>query len=120
MVASLIQFNRTKCFCYDLTLVFEDAQCFNFISISGFRFLDPHIFPEDGSEIELKHYASSKRSVNWSQKYFVRLNWIRLATNPSWLDSSIGRVAVQKPEDANSNPARDNEFFVVVCSVRLI
>ena len=25
---------------------------------------------------------------------FFRLNWIRLATNPSWLDSSIGRPAV--------------------------
>ena len=27
------------------------------------------------------------------RKYFVHLNWIRLATNPSWLDSSIGRAA---------------------------
>ena len=75
---------------------------------------------EDGSEIEFKHWASSKTSVEWSQKYFVYLNWIRLATNPSGLDSSIGRAAVWKPEDASSNPARDNEFFVVLCSVRLI
>ena len=49
---------------------------------------------EDGSEIELKHGASSKTSVKSSRKYFVHLNWIRLATNPSWLDSSIGRAAV--------------------------
>ena len=38
---------------------------------------------EDGSEIELKHCASSKTSVKSSRKYFVHLNWIRLATNPS-------------------------------------
>ena len=75
---------------------------------------------EDGSEIELKHCASSKTSVESSRKYFVHLNWIRPATSPSWLDSSIGRAAVYKPDDASSNPARDNEFFVVVCSVRLI
>ena len=31
-------------------------------------------------------------SVKSFRKYFVDLNWIRLATNPSWLDSSIGRV----------------------------
>ena len=48
---------------------------------------------EDGSEIELKHCASSKTSVKSSRKYFVHLNWIRLATNPSWLDSSIGRAS---------------------------
>ena len=41
---------------------------------------------------KLKHCASSKTSVKSSRKYFVHLNWIRLATNPSWLDSSIGRV----------------------------
>ena len=40
-----------------------------------------------------------------------QINWIRLATNPSWLDSSIGRAAVSKPEDASSNPARDNDVF---------
>ena len=57
--------------------------------------------------------ANSKTSVKSSRKYFVHLNWIRLATNPSWLDSSIGRAAVKKPEDASSNPARDNEIFVV-------
>ena len=49
---------------------------------------------EDGSEIELKHCASSKTSVKSSRKYFVHLNWIRLATNPSWFDSSIGRAVV--------------------------
>ena len=70
--------------------------------------------------MNLKHCASSKTSVKSSRKCFVYLNWIRLATNLSWLDSSIGRVAVWEPEDASSNPARDNEFFVVLCSVRLI
>ena len=49
---------------------------------------------EDGSEIELKHCASSKISVKSSRKYSVLLNWIRLATNPNWLDSSIGRATV--------------------------
>ena len=73
---------------------------------------------EDGSEIELKHCASSKTRVKSSRKYFVHLNWMRLATNPSWLDSSIGRAAVWKPKDASSHFARDNEFFVVLCSVR--
>ena len=37
---------------------------------------------ESGSEIELKHCASSKASVKSSRKYIVHLNWIRLATNP--------------------------------------
>jgi hypothetical protein len=37
---------------------------------------------EDGSGIELKHCVSSKTSVKSSRKYFVNLNWIRLATNP--------------------------------------
>ena len=74
----------------------------------------------NGSEIELKHCASSKTSVKSSRKYFVHLNWIRLATNPSWLDSSIGRAVVLKPEGASSNPARDNEFFVVLCGVVLV
>ena len=49
---------------------------------------------EDGSEIELKHCASSKTSVKSSRKYFVHWNWLRLPTNPSWLDNSIGRAAV--------------------------
>ena len=47
---------------------------------------------EDGSEIELKHYASSKTSVKSSRKYFVHLNWIRLATNDSiaqWVDGGL-------------------------------
>ena len=49
---------------------------------------------EDDSEIELKHCAPSKTSVKSSRKYFVHLSWIKLATNPSWLDSSIGRAVV--------------------------
>ena len=44
---------------------------------------------EDGSEIELKHCASSKTSVKWSRKYFVHLNWIRLATNPSYRSTAL-------------------------------
>ena len=49
---------------------------------------------EDGSKIELKHCASLKTSVKSSRKCFVHLNWIRLASNASWLYSSIGRAAV--------------------------
>ena len=49
---------------------------------------------EDGSEIELTARPQIKTTVKSSQKYFVHLNWIRLATNPSRLDSSIGRAAV--------------------------
>ena len=33
---------------------------------------------------------------------------------------TIGRAAAHKHEDASSNPARENDFFVVLCSVRLI
>ena len=45
---------------------------------------------------------------------------------PSKLSSQMGLVAsliqfkCTKPEDASSNPARDNEFFAVLCSVKLI
>ena len=49
---------------------------------------------EDGSKIELKHCASLKTSVKSSRKCFLHLNWMRLASNASWLDSSIGRAAV--------------------------
>ena len=49
---------------------------------------------EDGSEIELKHCASSKSSVKSSRKYFVHLNWIRLATNPSCLSKRIFRCSL--------------------------
>ena len=30
-----------------------------------------------------------------------------------------GRIAVTKAEDASSNPAREKNFFVVLCSVRI-
>ena len=40
------------------------------------------------------------------KKYFVHLNWIRLATNPSSLDNSIGGAAISKPEDASSKYLR--------------
>ena len=55
--------------------------------------------------IELKHCVSSVISVKLSQTYSMHLNWIRLATNSSWLNSSIGRAAVYKPKDASLNPA---------------
>ena len=60
------------------------------------------------------------KSVRSSRNYFVHLNSIKLTTNPSWLNSSIVWAAILKPEDASSNPARCNEFFVVLCSVVLI
>ena len=50
---------------------------------------------DGSSEIELKHYTSSKTSVKSSRKYFVRLNWTRLATNPSWVDSSTGKAQLE-------------------------
>ena len=40
------------------------------------------------SEIELKHCASSKTNVKSSRKYFVHLNWIRLAL-PNVVDSVL-------------------------------
>ena len=43
---------------------------------------------EDGSEIELKHCASSKTSVKSSRKYFVHLNWM--------LYSSIGQLVERR------------------------
>ena len=29
----------------------------------------------------------------------------------------MGKATVYKPEDASANPARDNEFFIVLCNV---
>ena len=63
--------------------------------------------PENCFEIELKHCASSKASFKSSQKYFVHVNWIRLANNPHWLNCSMSRATVNKPEDASSNSPRD-------------
>ena len=34
---------------------------------------------------------------------FVKKNWIKLTTNPSWLDNLFGRAAVSIPEDESSN-----------------
>ena len=48
----------------------------------------------DIGEQSFKFNRSSKTSVKSSRKCFVHLNWIRLANNPSWLDSSIGKAAV--------------------------
>ena len=60
-----------------------DPQCFNSILEPSSEINIVFHISEDGSEIELKHCASSKTSVKLSQKYFVHLNWIKLATNPS-------------------------------------
>ena len=53
---------------------------------------------EDGSAIELKHCASSKTSVKSSRKYFVHLNWIRLA-----IPIPVGSIA-QLVERRSRNP----------------
>ena len=64
-------------------MVLEDAQCFNSISEPSSEIRKTSFrISEDGSEIELKYCASSKTSVKSSRKYFVHLNWIKLATNP--------------------------------------
>ena len=65
---------------------------------------------EDGSEIELKHCASSKTSVKSSQKYFVHLNWIRLATNPSWLDSQLVERRSRNPKMRVQFPLETTNF----------
>ena len=65
---------------------------------------------EDGSEIELKHCASSKTSVKSSRKYFVHLHWIRLATNPSWLDSSIEERRSRNPKVRVQIPLETTNF----------
>ena len=50
---------------------------------------------EDGSEIELKHCASSKTSVKWSRKYFVHLK--------DSLPIPVGSIA-QLVEQRSRNP----------------
>ena len=65
---------------------------------------------EDGSEIELKHCASSKTSVKSSRKYLVHLNWIRLATNSSWLDSSIVERRSRNPKMRVEIPLETTNF----------
>ena len=52
---------------------------------------------EVGSEIVLKHCASSKTSATSSRKYFVQLNWIGLATK------SVDSIA-QLVERRSRNP----------------
>ena len=48
----------------------------------------------------------------------MHLNWIRLATNPSWLDSSIGRAAVQNPLETTNFSLLSEEVDVkcIECS----
>ena len=91
-------------FCDDFALVVLDAQ-----------YLIP--FQDHPLNIARSQRQALSRHENI---IFVYLNWLRISTNPSWLDTSIGRAAIQKPENASLNPVQDNEFFVVFCSVRLI
>ena len=42
----------------------------------------------------LKKTRLTKTSVRSSRKYFVHVHWMRLAADPSWLDSSVGQKAV--------------------------
>ena len=57
-------------------------------------------------------------SYDCPQLVIITVLNIRLATNLGCPDSSVGRAAVEKPEDAN--PAWDNEFFVATYILRLI
>jgi hypothetical protein len=50
----------------------------------------------------LKHCAYSRISVTSSRKYFVHLNWIKLANNTSRLDSSKAGAESYMHEDASS------------------
>ena len=60
--------------------------------------------------IESKHYTSSRiSSVKLSRESLVY-------TVLTWLDSSIGRAAVRKPEGLSSNPALVN-FLVDFSSI---
>ena len=72
-----------------------------------------------GSGIEFKHCASLWISVRSLRKYFVHLNWIRLATNPNLFDSPMGRAAVYEPEDGR-NPLGIKIFCCILWSVTLI
>jgi hypothetical protein len=72
---------------------------------------------EDGSEIELKHCASSNSSVKSSRKYFVHLNWITLATNPCW-DKVERRSGY--PKMRVQIPLEPTNFSLLACSFRLI
>ena len=37
----------------------------------------------------------------------------------NWLEIQLDSAEVQKPEDASSNPPRDNEVLVVLCGISL-
>ena len=64
---------------------------------------------EDGSEIELKHCASNVKSLR---------NISCTSIGRDSLPIPVGPIA-QLVEDASSTSARESEFFVVLCSVRL-
>ena len=72
---------------------------------------------EDGSEIELKHCASSKTSVKSSRKYFVHLNWIRLATNPVHSIAQWVERRSRYPKMRIQIPLEPTNFSLVYCSV---
>ena len=65
---------------------------------------------EDGSEIELKHCTSSKTSVKSSRKYFVHLNWIRLATNPGGSIAQLVERRFRNPKMRVQIPLESTNF----------
>ena len=69
-----------------ICIIICDLHFFEFVKLICFQSYTAitlvfHI-SEDGSKIELIHCVFSKTSIKSWRKYFVHLNWIRLATNP--------------------------------------
>ena len=57
---------------------------------------------EDGSDIELNHFVSSKTSVKSLRAYFDHLNLIRLRPFPVDLIAQWGEVRVQIPLESTN------------------
>jgi hypothetical protein len=54
-------------------------------------------------------------------QYFVHLNWIRFATNPRWLDNSMGIERRSRyPKMRVQIPLEPTNFSLFDCSVRII
>ena len=69
---------------------------------------------EDGSETELRHCASLKISnVKSSQKYFVHLNWIRLATNRSDSIAQLVERRSRNPMMRFQFPLKTRKFSLI-------
>ena len=68
---------------------------------------------EDGSETELRHCASLKISVKSSQKYFVHLNWIRLATNPNGSIAQLVERRSRNPMMRFQFPLKTKKFSLI-------